>query len=115
MYVMSSTFESISPSFGTIRGRTLLVMEGSDYDETCMIYCRFEEGLLEPAIFVSSRKILCLIGVSFEYRNNAVVSSIYPSSSPISGGKSVLFVGDNFIGSDNLTCWLSQDISSAFL
>ena len=144
MYVMSSTIESINPSFGTIRGGTLLTMEGSDYDETRMMYCWFGESLLEPAIFVSSRKVQCatprsesakvvsirvidegyanatsvihtLIGVSFEYINDAVVSSIYPSSGPISGGTPVLFVGDNFIDSDNLTCWLSQDISSAFL
>ena len=135
LYVMSITLDSVSPSFGTVRGGTKLTLEGSGYDSSRKMYCWFGENImLEPVKYVSNKQVECttpqsniaksvtlrviddgyanstsviesLTGVIYEYVADAVISSVHPSSGPMSGGTPVLFIGDNFVDSGNLTCW----------
>ena len=119
---------SLNPTYGTINGGTLVLVNGFHFKDSSHLRCKFGRNEPNYAIFISSEEIICksppqsyagqdtleitVNGVDystsrrlFEYRKPLVLASILPNAGGgTQGGTVVTVVGHGFLDESDLTC-----------
>lgn len=125
-YVIPTRAVALFPQSGPQSGGTPITVVGSGFQMSSRLGCMFDEEFV-PATYVSETKVSCVTppstnertvlvtvaieepgsvaeGTIFAYTGELYVSSVHPSSGPVSGGTTVYVNGFNFVDGQETRC-----------
>jgi len=136
-YTAPPLVESIWPTKGSVMGGSILTLDGQHFENTTELQCIFRQYrnhtvLTTDAEYISSTQLSCtspavekptfvsvhatingvddtVSAVSFEFIEDAIVSSIRPGSGPVNGGTVVTLIGSGIVNGDTLRCRFSNE------
>ena len=118
-YISAAVSEKLTPSFGATAGGADIVIEGSGFENSASLVCKFGSALPVVATFVSTSAVRCVSprhaiglasvsvsndGVSFVngasldfyYHDTLTVAAVTPTRGSVGGGTAVEMEIDNF-------------------
>jgi hypothetical protein len=138
-YKPANVVTKVTPSVGSISGGTVVVVEGSGFEDSSMLACAFGEDAYSPSVtYISPTSITCEVpsqsspksvhlsvssngidfssdNVAFEFLGDPELFSFEPISGATTGGTSVLIIGYNFANTNHLSCKFGEVTSTARL
>jgi len=131
-YTAPPLIQLIWPTKGSVKGGSILTLDGQHFENTTELQCIFRQYrnntvLTTDAEYISSTQLSCtspavekptfvsvhatingvddtISPVSFEFIEDAIISSIKPDSGPINGGTVVTLIGSGMVNGDTLRC-----------
>ncbi|CAN0413605.1 unnamed protein product, partial [Hapterophycus canaliculatus] len=137
-YVIPTRVVALFPQSGPQSGGTTIIVDGSGFRMSSRLGCMFD-GEFVPATYLSETKVSCVTppstnkrtvlvtvvveepgsvaeGTAFAYIGESYISSVHPSSGPVSGGTTIYVNGFNFVhGQDTRCVFGSQRVSASWM